>query len=335
MVKKLYFFTIVFLIYSQHLNAQDPVFSQFYISPSLINPAFAGNSYSGAISSNFRLQWPGLSTPYKTFAISFDKRMEKIGGGLGFNLLSDNAGNGILTSNKFSGIYSYLIKVNDETFVKGGINVGYVRKSLNWEKLIFGDAIDPVLGGISPGGTPFPSEEIRPDNSSLGYLDVGAGFLFYNPNFYGGISMDHVNSPDDKFLNSNNDYKGVSLRYGLQLGGIIHLDKSNKINKGSFISPSLLFVKQGGFSQLNVNGYISFNELLLGLGYRHTSTNGDAVIATAGFRYGIFKINYSFDYTVSDLSISQGGSHELGFLVNFDLENPRKIDYNDCLKLFR
>jgi type IX secretion system PorP/SprF family membrane protein len=334
MIKRVILF-VIFLNISQVLFAQDPVFSQYYNTPSLINPAFVGNSNSGIISTNYRLQWPGLSSPYKTFGISFSKKFENLGGGLGFNVLSDNAGDGILKSNKFSGIYSYILRVDDNSFIKGAVNAGYVFKSLDWNKLVFGDAIDPVLGGISPGGSPYPSQEIRPENNNVGYMDAGVGFLYYNPNIYGGVSMDHINRPTDKFLATNNDYKGIPVRFGVQLGGILHLEKSNKLNNGTFISPSILYVKQGDFSQLNVNGYISLDKLLFGLGYRHASTNGDAVILTAGLRQYIYKISYSFDYTVSDLSINQGGSHELGLFINFDLGKPQRIDYNDCLKLFR
>ncbi len=331
-----YFIVLFFLLlFSKNALGQDPVFSQYYNIPILVNPAFAGNTDNYYIGSSYRLQWPNLSTPYKTFAIGVDKKFDNLGGGLGLTILSDNAANGILVSNKLGLTYSYVLKIKNDHFLKGGFNFGFVNKALDWDKLVFGDAIDPVLGGLTPGGTPLPSKENRPSELNSNYFDLGVGFLYYNPSFYTGISLDHINSPEDGFLENNQDYKGVPLRYSIQAGGVLVIEKNNKINKGSFISPNIIYVNQGGFSQINLSTYAFFDELMLGLGYRHSDSTGDALIISAGMRYELMRFTYSFDYTISELGIDQGGSHEIGVVINFDKGQRKKVNYDDCFELFR
>jgi hypothetical protein len=97
----------------------------------------------------------------------------------------------------------------------------------------------------------------------------------------------------------------------------------------------VLIAGQAGFFQINAGAYITKNSLFGGLWYRHSGVNGDAIIFSAGVRTGILKIGYSFDYTISKLSIAQGGAHELGII--FDLKDfyPKESEINDCLQLFR
>ena len=54
-------------------KAQDPIFSQFYNAPNQINPAFVGNTVGPVVASNYRLQWPGFSSVYNTYMLSYDK----------------------------------------------------------------------------------------------------------------------------------------------------------------------------------------------------------------------------------------------------------------------
>ena len=72
-----------------------------------------------------------------------------------------------------------------------------------------------------------------------------------------------------------------------------------------------------------------------GLWYRHSLYNGDALITSFGVKKDFLKITYSFDLTLSQLSIRQGGSHEIGVIFNFDYLYPKKQDYNDCFAIFR
>lgn len=330
------FTLLLFLFITGQVLAQDPVYSQFYNSPLQVNPALAGNNSSPFFTGNVRIQWPGLSNAYSTYSASYDQYLGESNSGIGFSLLNDSAGDGTLRNTKIGGVYSYNLKINRTNYVRGGVGVGIISKKLDWNKLQFGDAIDPQFGPISPGGTPYPSKEIQPGNTNRNVLDLSFGLLYYSPNFFAGLAVDHLNNPPDEFLtNDEKNFPGIPQRFTLHAGTEFALNSYNKKDMPAFISPNILFVKQGAFSQINVGAYAEIYSFLGGLSYRYSNTNGDAVIFSAGVRKGIFKLSYSFDMTFSDLSLSQGGAHELGIIVNTGFGANKRTDINDCLNIFR
>jgi type IX secretion system PorP/SprF family membrane protein len=315
---------------------QDPVFSQYYISPMHINPAFAGNTGGINFTLNSRLQWPGLPGAYSTFAASYDQFFPDQNSGIGLRLITDSAGDGAMTSTKVGGVYSYNLKISEGKFIRGGLELGFVQTALNWNRFIFLDAIEASGGIRTPGGGFLPSSEQVPGELSKTYLDISSGAIYYNKSFYFGLAVAHLNTPNNSFLrNVGNNYVGLPLLFSLQTGVEISLDNNNKSKSNSFISPNLLVLRQAGFHQINGGAYIQIDKIFGGLWYRHTIENGDAVIFNFGVRQGNLKIGYSFDFTVSELGISTGGSHELGMVINIFDEASKKTDHRDCLRLFR
>ncbi len=317
--------------------AQDPVLSQFYSAPLLLNPAFAGNTQAPRFALNYRNQWPFLQQAYRTYALSYDQFFEPYNSGLGLSLLADDAGKGLYKTIKLSGIYAYRLKVGANTYIKTGLEMAGVQAHVNWDKLIFPDQLDPLYGETGPGGSPIPSQELRPDRTNRLYLDLAMGTMIYNPYFYGGIALNHVNNPDIRFIRiSDNTSSGLPLRLTIHGGSQIELFESRGGKTAFFVSPNILYTKQGNFSELLGGAYFGMGPLFAGLWGRLTPTNPDAAIINVGLRRGNMKISYSFDATISKLSLGSGGAHELGIVFNLDDQSGRKSpDYNDCFQLFR
>ena len=319
---------------TSQLFGQDPVFSQYFNAPLVMNPAIAGVRNEANIFLNYRNQWGGLPNAYETYAVSYDQFFEDINSGFGALLLSDNAGNGILRTTKLAAIYSYRLQVSDDHYIKGGFEVGVVQSRMDWDKLVFLDQLDPTFGPVTPGGTPLPTTELIPDRNAVFYADIGMGLMYYNPLFYAGISLKHINTPDQSFLEENtNLYPGLPVRYTAQLGGEFLLFDGSGAVWPVYISPSAIWVSQGDLKQLNAGAFVHFGNFGLGGWFRTAFQNPDAVIGAASFRIGRFKLTYSFDYTVSALELS-GGTHELGIGINFDY-GVQESRYNDCFRLFR
>lgn len=326
-------FVFIFWVGSEKLKGQDPVYSQFYNAPLVLNPAFAGIHDGSSISMIYRLQWPGLSAAYNTFSLGYDQYLDKSKLGLGLNITSDSAGDGALASTKVSGLIGYKLPITRDVFIRGGIELGFVQKRLNWQKLEFYDAIESN-GGITPGGGAFPSLEREPTNTSRQMLDIGSGLLLNGTKFYIGISADHLNTPIDNFLsNQEQNYIGLPIRWSFHGGYQFTIVKASKKSYGSYFSPNILYTRQADFSQLNVGSYFAFDQLFLGLWYRQAGGNGDAAILTAGWKVDNIKLAYSFDITLSGINISEGGAHELGMSYAFYKKPKSKI--NECLDIFR
>jgi len=315
--------------------AQDPVFSQFYLSPLQLNPGLTGLTNDARFAANYRNQFPGFNNAYKTYALSYDQFFPSINSGVGFWLLSDDAGDGIMKTIKAAGIFSYQVRFNDDLFLKMGTEIGVVQSTLNWDQLRFGDQIDDYLGTISPGGTPFPTEEIAPEKNSIIYPDLGLGFVIYGGTLYAGVSIRHLNQPKPDFLDVN-----PSLSPGIPMRWTVHGGASWPVFSGLFnkraeatLSPSVIFVRQGPFQQ--INGGVTFDAGPVSFGgyYRIASGRSEALIGSIGLRTKQLKIGYSYDYTISGFPLS-GGTHEIGLVYTLDIAE-KESRYSDCLQLFR
>ncbi len=335
-VKKLKCFIAAFLVLiTGYVSAQDPIFSQFYLSPLQLNPGLSGLTESPRFSANYRNQFPGFNNAYRTYAVSYDQFFPSINSGAGLWILSDDAGDGILKTTKVAGIFSYRLRLNDDLFVKMGTEIGFVQSTLNWDQLRFGDQIDDYLGTISPGGSPFPTEEIAPEKNTIFYPDLGLGFVLYGEKLYGGVSIRHLNQPKPDFLNINPSLSpGIPMRWTVHGGGTWPVFSGVFNNRTEVnLSPSIIYVRQGPFQQINGGVTFGAGPVSFGGHYRVSSGQSEAIIGSIGLRTNQLRIGYSYDYTISGFPIS-GGTHEIGlvFVMKTAVKESR---YSDCLMIFR
>ncbi|GJM34311.1 MAG: hypothetical protein DHS20C18_33120 [Saprospiraceae bacterium] len=324
-------------------SAQDPVFSQFYAAPLHLNPAFAGVTYAPRITLNYRNQYPAWPNAYATYSAAYEQSVEQLNSGFGLVLMTDAAGDKVYKSTRISAIYGYQVRVNDVFGIKFGVEAGIIQTTVDWDRLTFGDQLDPITGPVDPGGNPQLSDEQRPESLNKNMFDVSAGLLVYSEQFYAGLSVKHLNTPDEDLLKVNENLSaGIPIRFTLHTGMEFVLERGNNRNSASFISPNIMFIKQGDFGQINGGAYAGAGKIFGGLWYRHTFSNPDAVIALVGFKEGIFRIGYSYDLTLSKLSSAPGGTggtHEISLSINFeDGQNFKRrrnaSRYNDCFKMF-
>lgn len=327
----------LFFAYQFDLQAQDPVYSQFYNSPLHLNPAFAGNSTSASVATMYRNQWALINQAYQTYSISYDQFFARTNSGIGFAIMNDIAGAGSLNTLRSDFVYSYKVKVKNSTYIKGAINISYNQRRLNWEKFSFYDALDPLYGVVGANGEKNISLEVPPTSFNINYLSLGTGFLLYQPKYYVGLRFDHINRPNQSFYKKDNTGANIGrdVAYGLQGGYRFDLVRKSRNSQDEvYISPNIMYYSQGGFSQLNTSLYAEIYGFISGIGYRYSNTNTDALIPSFGFRSGFYKLMYSFDYNIGSVGIKSGGSHELSFTIKFGTETS-KPDINDCLQLFR
>lgn len=131
------------------VNAQDPSFSQFYANRIYLNPAFTGLDGGMAANAAARLQWVGIDHGFRTYAVTAETQLPMVRLGLGLNLLRNEEAIGSLTTNKIGLALSYTIPGKNNN-VHFGFETQVVQKSLDWDKLIFSDELDPVYGLMYP-----------------------------------------------------------------------------------------------------------------------------------------------------------------------------------------
>jgi len=301
------------------LKAQDPEFTQFYANKLYLNPAFAGTGGGPRFSLNYRNQWPSISNAFETYSVSYDQHFDAIGGGVGVQAWHDRAGDGELTTTVVSAMYSYNLNVTRDFTIKAGLQASGYTRSVDFSKLRFEDQIDPRRGFVRPTQEPLPkngTETIDP------YPDFSAGFMGFTEKYYAGFSVHHITEPTQSFYNNPNNT--LPRKFTGHVGMMLPLDNAAR-NPESFISPNIMYQRQGKFTQVNVGGYYIHKFFVTGLWFRQTAPNSDALMALVGLKKDPFKIGYSYDLTVSEARPAAKGSHEISLVIQLDPPDRRQV----------
>jgi len=293
---------------SSNSFAQDPTFTQFYANPLYLNPAFAGSHGCPRFALNYRNEWPSLSGNYVTYSASYDQYFKNISGGFGVLAMHDQQGQGTINTSMLGLIYSYHLKVTRKFSMMFGARASWFQKSLDWDKLTFGDMIDPRRGFIYSTGD-------VPRGGSRGFFDASAGVVGYSKTFFFGFAAHHLNTPNESMIVGNSP---LPMRFTGHMGAEIELGRRSKYSTGTSIMPNIIYQYQNGFQELNIGTYIKYGAFNVGAWYR----NRDAFIMTIGVNTGKFKLGYSYDVTVSKLNNGvSGGSHEISMGLNLSCKS--------------
>ena len=311
---------ILFCLLLKNAIAQDPNFSQFFVSPLTLNPALTGK-FNGdfRIAGNYRDQWPSISKAFITSTASLDmpilrgKLSELDTWGVGILAMTDKTANGILSTNMISITTAYHKGLDEDGLhqIGVGFQATYNTKRLDGTKLNFEDELDQFGGWSIPSG-----EIINNQTLNLSYLDVSAGFLYNGStdgfnNFYLGASAYHLNKPRESF--TGDVFYTLNPRFTVHGGGAIPLGDATRT-----IYISSLFSHQAGANNMVVGGAIGFalndepenpSNFYAGLWTRFNNVN-DAIIPYVGLEFNGFRIGASYDVNISSLktaSQSRGG----------------------------
>ncbi|MEY3199419.1 MAG: hypothetical protein RJA13_1377 [Bacteroidota bacterium] len=301
---------VSFLFIIGNVSAQDPTFTQFYANPLYLNPALAGSNNCGRIASNYRNEWPQLTGNYITYSASYDQYFKNISGGFGILATHDQQGQGTIKTTMLGLIYSYHATLTRKWKLLFGVRAAWYQKSLDWDKLTFGDMIDPRRGFIYATGD-------VPRGGTRGFFDASAGTVIYNKNFFAGVAMHHLNTPNESMIIGDSK---LPMRFTAHMGAEIQLGAKSKYSNTTSIMPNVIYQYQNGFQELSVGTYIKYGAFNAGAWYR----NRDAFILTIGINTGKFRLGYSYDVTVSKLNNGvSGGSHEIS--LGFNLKCKKSV----------
>ena len=327
-MKKFTLFVSLILSVIVGVRAQDIHYSQFYASPLTLNPALTGvNDCNYRVGIMYRNQWKSVTTPYQTPSISFDinnvlQRMIKTGTlSLGALVLNDKAGEGDLTELSVLGSVAYQrpITSNRKLNMSIGLQMGYVQKKLDFQKLTF----ENQFNGVTFDPTLSNGENFK---DKFGYFDLNAGLYFSyavgkRSDIFLGGSFYHLVPPKETFLSGDNT---LDMRYCGHLG--VKIGLSDKLD----LIPQVLYMMQAKASEINAGLSLqyAFNpDVMLSIGgYDRV---GDAIIAMAGLEYKRVRVGFSYDINTSSLKEASNGNGAFeislsytGCLGGFVLDKP-------------
>jgi len=322
--RNLYYLILLFLsiIPLSEINAQDVHFSQFYATPLYLSPSLAGSSNGARVVLNYRNQWPGIKTTYTTQAVSFDNYFAKVNSGFGVQLIQDKAGSADLTFTHAALQYSYAININDIWQVIPAIQASYGSRAIDFDKLIFAD--ENISGGGS-GSWGF----LKVDKTE--YVDFAASVMMYSRRIWVGLTVDHLDQPNHSFLGETIKLYRKYLLFG---GYNIWTERRRFSSHERSFSTSFRFQNQHNFNQFDVGAYWLNFPIEFGIWYRgipvftqvKNRINQDALVFSVNYQLSMFRFGYSYDFTISNLSLNGYGSHEISLI--FEL-NQRNRMYKD------
>lgn len=302
------------------MRAQDPEFSQYYAAPLYLNPAFTGTTNDHRFIANYRNQWPNIARGYVTSAISYDYNMQGLNSGIGFLATMDQAGTAGMKSSQFNFLYSYRVVVDNKWVIASGLSFGYAFRSIDFNKLIFGDQLQ------FDSQAQVPSDDPALYNLGMSsYFDFNAGMLAYNKLFWIGFAASHLNKPNRSLLNQE---ATLPIKATVHGGIRIPLNHSPlKPNHIAVLAPSFVYKRQGEFDQLDVGAHFLYEPIVVGLWYRGIpikqevadNMSRDAVVVILGFQLPKFEVMYSYDFTVSNLGSISGGTHEIALKYKLEI----------------
>lgn len=295
---------------------QDTHFTQFYAAPTYLNPAFAGTTIQSRISSNYRNQWPSIPGAFVAYNVAYDHYAPEIKSGFGLLATHERAGSGALRSSSISAQYAYEIRMNRQLYFRPALQFTYSNRNINFNDLIFGDQL---IRNNDP--TSVEENVFEPVN----FFDMSSGGLFYSPKFWFGASLHHINQPNESLYPDRIGLlpRKVSVHggYRFNAGSGGYYRKS-----GKEIVVAFNYKSQAEFSQLDLGAYLELDPLVLGVWYRGLPIksnnlgylNQDAVAVLAGIGTDRFRFAYSYDITVSQLSVgASGGAHEISIIYEW------------------
>lgn len=310
----------IFIFLGFDLDAQDPHFSQFYISPLTLNPALTGMKNGDIrVAANYRRQWATVSEPYQTMSIAADYNILRgnIGDnmmGVGIVVFNDKAGTSSLRRTRVAGTIGYSQNVGFEgAYISIGFEGGLIQQSVDPNKLLFESQYD----GASLNNNIGSGEDFV--KTSMINLDMTAGLAWsYTPDkytsFYAGASVGHLNQANMSYLGDPTD--NLKMKYTIYGGAEFRLN-----GYVSFL-PRAVILKQGPHKEINMGFYAklnlsepkSVNPFAISIGGMYRLK--DAAIPMLRIDYGPTAFAFSYDLNISNLSEasnSQGGM-ELSFI---------------------
>ncbi len=297
------------------VKAQDPIFTQFFLIPESLNPAFTGTLVTGYTGLIHRTQWPNenrrIDSEYAFLNTPIGRERDM---GLGLTVLNERE---VFTNYNYiqvNGVYSYNVNLNAEWRFRMGIEAGYGQKNYNFSNLLLEDQIN-TNDGIISGGSSDPG--VLNAKDQIGFFDISSGLLLYSDKAWFGASLKHLNKPNITFT----DYANVPLEMFLSLhaGYSLSLDDTHLpfFPDQSNLLLTANYMRQAQYNRLDFGPALEINPFIIGIlaatnpvGKSNNSHLLTSINLFGSVQLDRFVLGYSYDISTSQMGNTQG-VHEL------------------------
>ncbi len=273
---------------------QDPIYSQYMMNGTLINPAYPSMDESAALTLVGRNQWVGVDGAPKTASFTFYTPFKTTNTSVGFSAMNEKIT--VLSRTGLNFHISQRVNLNENLRLALGLKVGMSQFRENNSQLT---TTDPIFA----------------DNASYFKSEVGFGFMLFTDRFFVGLS-----SPTFQSFDVGNKVNKIvyNTHYYLQAGYLLDAGENVKVK------PNILLRRvKGAPMGIDFNTSVLIKELVwLGASWRSEKAVTGMVQVQVNRS---FQVGYTFDTPMSsNLKGAQTVSHEIMLNYRFQWSNSEK-----------
>jgi type IX secretion system PorP/SprF family membrane protein len=296
---------------------QEMLYTQYFFSQLVINPAYAGNDDGLSLTGLSRKQWFGIEGSPTTFSFiahtsisNHNSNCRTYAGGsnrrslrpvrnkqMGLGLVVFNDKIGVTNTFLTSLSYSYKIKFKPGTRLSFGLQTTVLN---------FGQLLDKLEN-------PEYNDPTFQDNITALRFNVGTGIFFETDRFYIGGSVPELYK---NILDSKNTLGEKQLRQYFLTGGYVFY-----LNKVFKFKPTFLVRYTDNIPwQSDISANFLYNDKLwVGVSYRHNNSLNftSEIILSGNFRIGV-----AYDYAIGAINKATYGSAEI--MINYVFQKSGK-----------
>lgn len=298
-MKKIIFRTslVILLLSTIGIKAQlNTYFNTYSYDLMQVNLAAMGSSDFQA-NFNYRTQAVKLNNPPSLYQLNAFMRLGDKQA-LGIKVYQSSVH--LTAFNNITAAYSYKLKLNKEATLNFGLGVSFYQVRFNAHKAIVTSDGDPNLEN---DGT-----ALRSNN-----FDAEAGTEFKWKEFKAGLAVNHL-------YNTNNNLGNSKINTPREVN--FYASYNFKLSKDFEMMPWVLdrYKTGEGFNPEGVLNLRFKKTIGLGLGYRYSNF----LITNLMLEVKTFKLVYSFEYGLSELTKTIGTTHQV--MLGFDLQKKKKAE---------
>lgn len=313
-MKKISLITGALLVSAFTLKAQQlPLYSNYFFTPYMYNPAMSGASGVTEATVVHRQQWRGMPGAPETSAFGLNGALnnQKVGYSIyGFTDKTD-----IVQRSGIYGSYAYHVKLDGKSTLAFGLSGGYLRNGFNAEAIRVKNTNDPIF---------------FVDLENKGAFDLNFGINLKVGNF-------NIGAAAPQLLGTPIDYSKTTDRpvaYNLIRHFVANTSYDFKFNQDKMaLSPFVMLRVAQPNVPLQFDGGIMFN--MKGIGYIGGAYRSDfGAVGNMGIHLNDqLTVGYAYDYSTNTFAAALGGTNELMLQWRFGSNKQTERMENEIKKL--
>lgn len=261
---------------------QDPFSTQFYNSRLLYNPASTGDKGASSLSFKAKSQWySDATTPYNTGSLTFEESLPCSILDYGLKLTYDQEGDGLFKTIEAGALLvatPSIRRYKTNHNFRIGADISWGIQSVDYNKLVFSDQLDPQFGVNKP------TNFIPPNGGkSAIYFNPGLGIIYkglFNEKsdrtqmLSIGLGIYNVYSLNSGLFSNSRSVLGLSAFETTKFTAFIEYEAIPYYNNNKFISikPLIFYQKQSNIQSTDIGARIGLSKLIaLGVYFHFTN----------------------------------------------------------------